>query len=560
MQQNNQLHVILRVTLAISYKYLLMKNLFFFACQSKLHIFVLYIKCKYTKFIKEIIVGKLFSFIVSLFMIAFLTQGFQCSSPEMTTAKIAIQQNDFKKAETYLDKELAKNPTNGEALLYMSQVKLSNNDIPSAYKAITEADKYLVDEKLKQSSLVVKNAIWKFCYSAGIEAFNQGLTSNNKKVFEGAANLFKIGSAIKPGFADFYQLIGSSYDAMGDTNSAVEYYSKYMEILEPEISLAKEKRIFVGLGRKEVINALGTPAASKGFKYEAKGDSNIIDNTKLGTRDIYSYFSEKKGDKNFKITGWRVNPPKEWLQSEKEQPIVFFTSAFSNLAQIYYARKQYEKAINSVKAILAFDPTNTDANSFIVSVYEEMGQKDEATKYISTLVQSDPQNKFYKATYGDILLKMGNYDEAIKQYEEALKIDPKFEEVNMNLAVGYKNKVFFIQKRQQEEITKNPAMKLNVDEYAPYLKKSAEYYESARKQARFSRNFQVLAELAEIYYVLNDLDRLKVTVAELESFEAIVDPKEKEQYYLRLIKIYDKYLRNADKLKQAQDQLEALGK
>jgi len=495
-----------------------------------------------------------------LLFLAFLTQGFQCSSPEMTTAKIAIQQHDMVKAETYLEKELAKNPSNGEAWFYLAQCKQSKNDLAGAAKAVNEADKYIIDEKLKQNAASFKNSLWVLCYNQGIEAFNQGMSSNNKKLFDAAIAHFKTGAGIKPGFADFYQLQASTYDAMGDTNSAVENYSKYLEMLQPEISLAKEKRIYLGMQRNDVLNALGTPQISKGYKFSAKSDSIIIDYVKSGDKEIYVYYSEKQLDKNFKITGWRVNPPKDWMQNEKEQPTTFFLGAFSNLAQIYYNRKQYDKAINSVMAILAFDPTNTDANSFVVAVYEEMGKGDEATKYVSTLVQTDPKNKYYRQTYGDMLLKTSKYEEAVAQYEEALKIDPKFDDVFVNLAVAYKNKVYVIQKKQQDAMDKDPSKKLNPDEYTPLLKKSSENFELARKSARFSRDFKILVELSEIYYVLYENDRLKVIVAELESYEAIIKPEEKEKYYMSLIKIYDKYLRNPDKLKTVQAKLEALGK
>lgn len=503
---------------------------------------------------------KVFILFTLTFVIALLTQSFQCSSPEMTTAKIAINNKDWEKAQTYLDKEIAKNPSNGEAWFYLAQVKQANNNVKGAADALLEADKYVVDPKLKDQIVNFKSVLWVQCYNNGIEALNQGIGANNKKLYETAALLFKTGSTLKPEMSDFYQLLGTTYDAAGDTANTIQYYTKYTEALAPELNLAKEKKVYLAMERKDALNILGSPATSKGHRFNPKSDSLIIDFVKSGDKEIYLYSSDKQRDLNFKLTGWRVNPPKSWMQSEKEQPQQFSVSAFSTMAQIYYSKKQYDKAVNSVMNILAFEPTNSDANNFIVSVYEEQGKKDEAYSYISNLVKADPKNKFYRTSYADILLKNNKYDEAIQQYEEVLKLDPKFEDVFVNLAIAYKNKVYTIQKRQQDEMDKDPKKTANPDEYIPLLKTASEYFEKARKLPRFSRSTQILAELSEVYYVTNEMDKLKVIVAELEAFEAIVPDEEKEMYYLKLVKIYDKWIRNADKLKQVQDKLNALNK
>jgi hypothetical protein len=53
-------------------------------------------------------VKKLFYLAIFLIIGTFLMQGFQCASPELTTAKLAAQNKDWQKAKQYLEKELEK--------------------------------------------------------------------------------------------------------------------------------------------------------------------------------------------------------------------------------------------------------------------------------------------------------------------------------------------------------------------------------------------------------------------------------------------------------------------
>lgn len=51
------------------------------------------------------------------------TTGFQCGSAEVTTARLAIQQGQFEKAEQSLVKEVQKNDKNEEAWFLLGQVR-----------------------------------------------------------------------------------------------------------------------------------------------------------------------------------------------------------------------------------------------------------------------------------------------------------------------------------------------------------------------------------------------------------------------------------------------------
>jgi tetratricopeptide (TPR) repeat protein len=64
-----------------------------------------------------------YSAFIALALVAILSfTGFQCSSTEMTSAKLYIQQKNYDKALEVLNKEVTKNPKSDEGYYYMGVV------------------------------------------------------------------------------------------------------------------------------------------------------------------------------------------------------------------------------------------------------------------------------------------------------------------------------------------------------------------------------------------------------------------------------------------------------
>src|SRR5438552_16758656 len=63
---------------------------------------------------------------------------YSCSSAEQTTAKLAFQQGDYKKAEMEFDKETKQNPANEEAWFYLAISRVQLNKADEAQQAIEQ--------------------------------------------------------------------------------------------------------------------------------------------------------------------------------------------------------------------------------------------------------------------------------------------------------------------------------------------------------------------------------------------------------------------------------------
>lgn len=510
-----------------------------------------------------------------------LVQSFQCASPEITTAKVALKNRDYQKAETFLEKELQNNPSNAEAYLLLAETKVQLGDLPGAARVINLSDLHIKDAVTKVQAEMIKGNIWRICYNTGIDYFNRYFSKRQAYLLDSAILIFQAGVSVRPQINDFYPLIGQAYELKQDTQNAIKYYELYGEKIQNELQIASEKGLYLKIPRAIALSKFGKPYYSKGLRFTPQSDSIIIDYFAFNNNELYLFSNDRDG--NFTVFGWKVNPPKDWLSDEKEQPTELNTTPFAALAQIFFNRKQYVQAIENVKKILILEPENSDVNAFLVSIYDLQGKRDEASKFIETLVQKDPNNKLYRAQFGDILMQLNEYDRAIEQYEAALKIDSNYDVALRNCAVAYKNKVAMIIKKQSEmldsiqkqQAQSSQAKKRGKDtpkspaenstqvvraKFLPYVEKSIYYYQRAKNLPRFSNDYMLYEDLAQLYYVLGKLDEVKKITAELEAIEPLIKDEDKEQYYFALLKIYDTLLKNNKKTQEIQEKINNLKK
>jgi len=470
---------------------------------------------------------------------ALLTQGFQCSSPEMSTAKLAIKQQEWSKAEDYLDKELIKNPANGEAWIMLAEVQELQGKREEALLSIDKGLPNIKDENLIVRARILKFNLWANVYNEGIESYNQYFETEDKAKLEKAIKDFEIAIRAKPQNFRVYSILGGAYEVAGDTVKAIQQFEKYIELIQPSLVLAEQKGFYIGADRDAVVKSLGEPVSSMGKRYAPASDSLLTDEFKINDKDFFLYSAESKEGK-FEVFGWKLDPPQDWLPNEREAEVDISISPFADLAQIYFERSQYENSLKYVESIIKLEPNNADAVNFMVSIYDLMGDTDRAEQYVKNLINDDPKNKLFRAQYGDLLLKLKRYDESIEQYKKALEIDPNYINVKRNLAVAYKNKAVDIQNAQIEKSKADPKYNPDIEEYFPLLRESMKLFEDVKSNPKFGTDVNVINELINIYEVLDMKDKFKMLLAEYEAIESIISKEQKEQYYLNLIKIYDR--------------------
>ncbi len=476
-------------------------------------------------------------------------QGFQCASREMTTAKVAMQNRDYPKAVEFLKQELANNPNNTEAMIALTETSLLVGDIETANKTFAELSLRDSIPEVKKRKAGLRNQIWTQAFNNAFNYYQKYRTTKDATFLDKSLNSIAVGSQYMPRIVDFYSLEGTIYELKNDQAKADEAYLKFVDNSKNEIDFVKNNQVYLNMTREAYIKKLGKPMKTTPNMNQS-GDSTITD--LFSVKGNYAYLFAEKAKGQWTLAGLRVNPPKDWLPNEAGLWTAYNTQPFGSLAANYYKSGNKDKALEYIKYLTLFEPTNADANTSMIQLYIDLGKKDDAVKEAQALTTNDPTNKVYWGQYGDLYMNLGDYDKAISQYEKALEIDPNYDFVIRNLASVYKNKASVAQQAEQERMDKDAKATINTTIFFPYLKKSAALFERSLKTERFRNDMDVLAELANIYLVLDDKTKLNEIVNTLESVEKTLPQESKQTYYLRLIKIYG-IMKNNEKMKEAQE-------
>ena len=486
-------------------------------------------------------------------------QGFQCASPEYTTAKLAMKEKDYPKAEEYLERELKKNPQNAEAWAYLAETKWSLKKFKEANSAATQAEKYAKNDlKLLYQVQNLKRKLWIDSYSGIIDNMNKYYNTKDASSLESALKNANTAIEIRPEIYEFYNLRGTIYDLMGSKDRALENYKEYEKMIKSSVDFAKENNIFIGADRKDVIKTIGQPKMSPGTK-SPDGDSSITDIFIVNGKEFYLTTTNQKTS-IFRVKNWRYDPPASLPETDRIYLFDLFKEPLVELVQFYFDKKEYEQSLYYLNEVLVLEPTNEPANNFLVTLYNAMGKKDEASKRFEDLIKKDPNNASYRLGYGNLLMQMDKYDEAIVEYNKALEIEPSYYDAMRNIASAYKNKAVLIQKRQKDAVDADATKKTTMkpDEYMPYIKLSAEFFEKCRKSPKYTNDIDVLSDLVDDFYVSGQTDKMKLTIAELESIEAIIPRENLERYYYQMLKIFQQRSPNAEKSKVYEDKINQL--
>lgn len=180
---------------------------------------------------------KLFT-IVFLLLAGLAFVGFQCSSTEMTSAKLYIQQKNWDKALDALEKSVAKNPKDAEAYYYLGVVYGEKGQ----YDKVKESfDKSLaISNEFKTQIDDSKKYYWANLFNSGVSYYQRGsnLASTNadssKVLFDKSANMFEYATQLEPDSADTYKNLSFVYMASGDNEKAIQPLQKIIDLQHSE--------------------------------------------------------------------------------------------------------------------------------------------------------------------------------------------------------------------------------------------------------------------------------------------------------------------------------------
>ncbi len=168
--------------------------------------------------------------LVLLFGIA-LT-GFECSSTELTSAKLYIQQKQYDKAIESLKKDVEKNPKSDEGYYLLGYVYGEQQDFANMVDAYNNS--LAASNKFAEDIKKSENYYWANQFNKGVRLYQDGTKTTDKDsskiLLDKSVDAFKNAILLEPDSTNSYKNLSFVYISKGDYDAAVEPLQKIIDI------------------------------------------------------------------------------------------------------------------------------------------------------------------------------------------------------------------------------------------------------------------------------------------------------------------------------------------
>jgi len=263
---------------------------------------------------------------IAVLLVVFGTTAFQCSSAEMTSAKMYMQRSEWANAEKSLEQELSKNPNNAEAWYMLGRVRLEQKNYEGMNEAFSRSlgVSNLHEKDIKGARL----SVWAQLFNGGVDLYVRSKKAQGDSVgmmLDKAIDNFRIAIIINPDSAGTYQNLGLAYLAKDDFAGAVKNF---------EISLTKEKDPILA-------SSVGNLYLDRGKKFQAQAQT--ADGSQ---KDSLSGLAKE----NFTKAIATLEEARQWDPDNSE--------AVGTLLDAYVAAGRTDEAMNNFKLAVERNPNN----------------------------------------------------------------------------------------------------------------------------------------------------------------------------------------------------------
>jgi tetratricopeptide (TPR) repeat protein len=329
---------------------------------------------------KKVLIG------LSLLSMVLGFTAFDCSSAELTGAKLYINQKQYDKAKEALQKDVEKNPASDEGWWLLGYLDGEQGNFKDMFTAF---DKSLaISKKFETQITEYKRWAWQSSFNKGVSFFNQAVKSpkpdSMKILFGKAVEQFVNSTICQPDSSIGYENAAAVYMNLNDYDGAIPYWEKLTKIGKPSNSFARLGQIYMvkGAGLMDTFKASKDKADSiKAADWYAKalivlksgndkfpGDSDIL--LQLGN----AYYISNQLD--VAISSFKILVDKNPENKELKYA----------LGVVLLKAQKYQESTAQLEAVLKMDANYTDALYNLSAAYINWGNdlRDVAVKKEST--------------------------------------------------------------------------------------------------------------------------------------------------------------------------------
>jgi tetratricopeptide (TPR) repeat protein len=448
---------------------------------------------------------------LGLLLVGFMTQGFQCGSPEFTGAKVQEQNKNYPEAARLYEKEIQKNPANQEAWYYLGRLRGTQlNDYAGMNQAFNEANK--ISNKYATEINAYRTQFWIQHINGGV-AYAKRASSDSAQYYDKAIEEYIMAAAMLPDSALTYHYMALTYLGKGDADNALKSQKKAWDLSHDEEQYKQIGTVFLqrGLEKKEKYKTDNADKLKlqKNLKEIDKGSyKNDVVNA-IGAPD-----SKKKDPKNAKREDWAYNKYGMTLTTEGERVVgkkVGKPYDFQIDSTKYYeALVDFNKAVDVFEAIKTKYPKDNQNLNLLLQAYYESGRSLEATKAFKLAVENEPGNKMNHYILGLLYRSVDDYDGAITEFNEAIKIDPAFSDALFDIGATYYNWGVKIKKAAQENGDESTEYKKKFQEALPWMEKVTQIKkDDAKVWETLGTIYVILGQTQNATKALDEADRIR---------------------------------------------------
>ena len=458
--------------------------------------------------------SNLFYLFFALLLVGFMTQGFQCGSPDFTGAKVQEQNKNFAEAAKLYEKEVQKNPENFEAWFRLGRVRgVELNDFEGMNQAFKESEK--LSPVYSSDIHALRGHFWVQFINSGVNYKNRA-TPDSLQYYDKAIADYKTANMVWPDTSITYLYLAGAYKSKGDNANAILNLTKLWELDHDKDAYKSVGRIYVqqGLEKKEQFKAANADKLKlqKNLTEIDKGSYKSDVTQAFGAPD-----SQKKDKKN---------PKKEdWIYNQYSMTLTFDGERVSNRkidkpvdlkidsTKYFEAITEFNKAVGVFEAIKNADPKDNENLNLLLQAYYESNRSVEATKAFKLAVDNDPGNKMNHYILGLLYRSVNDYTGAIAEFNEAIKLDPEFSDVFYDIGATYYNWGVKMKKASQEKGDESEEYKTKFQAALPWMEKMTKIKkDDARIWETLGTIYALLGQAENATKALDEADKIRKAV------------------------------------------------